>query len=90
MRRYLIANEGKFYKANLHSHTIMSDGSATPEQVKEVYKQMGYDIVAFTDHEVLLDQTHLTDETFLAQSGVPLPLTPSSTPLSAKNVSSVK
>ena len=64
MKKYLIPKEGRFYKANLHSHTIMSDGSATPEQVKEVYKQMGYHIVAFTDHEVLLDQSHLSDEDF--------------------------
>jgi len=80
MKKYLIPKEGRFYKANLHSHTIMSDGSATPEQVKEVYKNMGYDIVAFTDHEVLLDQTHLTDDTFLALNGVELGVNGAGTP----------
>lgn len=79
-KKYLIPNEGEFYKANLHSHTIMSDGSATPEQVKEVYKRMGYHVVAFTDHEVLLDQTHLSDEHFLALNGVELGVNGRGTP----------
>ncbi|MFQ9395623.1 MAG: hypothetical protein ACLR2E_18330 [Lachnospiraceae bacterium] len=27
--------EGKFYKANLHCHTVISDGKLTKEQIKE-------------------------------------------------------
>lgn len=37
MKKYLIPNEGKFYKANLHMHTTVSDGKMTPEEVKEEY-----------------------------------------------------
>ena len=80
MRRYLLPQNGNFYKANLHSHTILSDGSATPEQVKEVYRSMGYSIVAYTDHEVLLDQTYLSDENFLALNGVELGVNGKNTP----------
>lgn len=59
----------KFYKANLHCHTTLSDGSATPDQIKEEYKSRGYSVVAFTDHEHIVDNSHLTDESFLAITG---------------------
>ena len=54
------------HKANLHCHTVLSDGKLTPEQVKEAYKNHGYSIVAYTDHDVLLDHSDLNDEGFLA------------------------
>ncbi len=65
MKKYLIPNEGKFYKANLHMHTTMSDGRETPEEVKAAYKAAGYSVVAFTDHEIMLDHSDLADEDFL-------------------------
>ena len=43
---YLLPKEGTFYKANLHCHTVVSDGDLTPEQVKEAYMGQGYSIVA--------------------------------------------
>ncbi len=55
-----------FYKANMHCHTTCSDGKMTPEQVKARYREHGYAIVAFTDHEHIIDQSHLTDDNFLA------------------------
>ena len=42
MKKYLIPETGSFYKANLHCHTTISDGSMTPEEVKEHYKAAGY------------------------------------------------
>lgn len=69
MKKHLIPESGKFYKANLHCHTCQSDGSATPEEVKQVYKDMGYSIVAYTDHDIMLDRSHLCDEAFLALNG---------------------
>lgn len=70
MRTYLLPESGTFYKANLHCHTTLSDGTMTPEEVKNAYKTQGYSIVAFTDHHVLFPQNHLTDKTFLALNGV--------------------
>ncbi len=66
MKRHLLPNKGKFYKANLHVHTTVSDGQMTPEEIKRVYMEQGYSVVAFTDHEVMVPETHLTDENFLA------------------------
>lgn len=69
MRKYLLPREGRFYKANLHCHTTNSDGKLTPEEVKELYQSMGYSVVAFTDHDVLVPHPELTDENFLALNG---------------------
>lgn len=58
-----------FYKANLHCHTHYSDGSLSPERIKEIYKAQGYSAVAFTDHEHIINQSHLTDGEFIALVG---------------------
>ncbi len=69
MKKFLIPEGGKFYKANLHCHTNVSDGKMTPEEVKELYKQHGYSIVAFTDHDVFVPHPELADENFLPLNG---------------------
>ncbi|MBQ8197041.1 MAG: hypothetical protein IJZ73_03170 [Clostridia bacterium] len=65
----LLDSSKPFYKANLHCHTVYSDGKWTPEKVKEEFKAKGYSIVAFTDHEHIISQSHLNDENFLALVG---------------------
>lgn len=70
MKKYLLPEKGNFYKANMHAHTNMSDGANSPEEVKEIFKEMGYSIVAYTDHDVYVDRSHLCDENFLALNGV--------------------
>ena len=70
MKKYLLPEQGKFYKANLHMHTTVSDGRITPEQTKADYMAEGYSIVAFTDHEVMIAHEDLTDENFLAITSV--------------------
>ena len=72
MKRYLLPKEGRFYKANLHTHTNMSDGYKTPEEVKAIYKAKGYSVVAYTDHNTLLPHSDLADDTFLPLHGVEL------------------
>ncbi|MBO4433321.1 MAG: PHP domain-containing protein [Clostridia bacterium] len=69
MKKYLLPENGEFYKANLHCHTSVSDGGYTPLQVKEMYKNKGYSIVAFTDHDVLVPHPELNDDAFLALNG---------------------
>ena len=70
MRRYLLPENGNFYKANLHCHTVISDGKKTPEEVKEIYKSHGYSVVAFTDHNVQVPHPELRDPDFLPLTGV--------------------
>lgn len=69
MKKHLLPETGNFYKANLHSHTVFSDGKFTPKEVKDAYVSRGYSIVAYTDHNVFLQHHELTDEHFLALGG---------------------
>lgn len=69
MKKYLLPEKGNFYKANLHCHTNYSDGKKTPAQVKERYKELGYSIVAYTDHDIMVPHPELTDSEFLALNG---------------------
>jgi len=69
MKKYLLPEKGSFYKANLHCHSVLSDGEKTPEEIKELYKQKGYSVVVYTDHDIFIPHNDLTDETFLALNG---------------------
>ena len=62
----LFGNKKSFYKANLHTHSDYSDGKYSVEELKNAYKEHGYSVVAFTDHEHLIDNSRLNDENFLA------------------------
>ena len=64
--KILLDNKKNFYKANLHCHSTYSDGRRTVAELKEAYMAQGYSIIAFTDHEHIIDNSHLTDENFLA------------------------
>ena len=69
MKIELLPEQGNFYKTNLHCHTNLSDGTHTPEEVKELYKKAGYHAVCFTDHEVLISHKELNDSEFIALHG---------------------
>lgn len=61
----LLDGNKNFYKANLHCHSKNSDGKMSVEELKEEYKKRGYSIVAFTDHEHVIDNSHIDDDDFL-------------------------
>ena len=52
---------GKFFKGNLHTHSNLSDGILSPEEVCARYKAEGYDFIALTDHFVGLFNYPLHD-----------------------------
>ena len=70
MKQYILPNEGLFYRANLHCHSTCSDGALTPEELKELYKSAGYSVLAYSDHNVLIDYSHMNDEDFLTMTSV--------------------
>ncbi|MEC7725443.1 MAG: hypothetical protein VYD05_08015, partial [Planctomycetota bacterium] len=45
----------RYYKGNLHTHTLWSDGNHFPEMVVDWYAQRDYDFLALTDHNILAD-----------------------------------
>lgn len=50
-------NRHRQYKANLHTHTTMSDGEAEPGAVIDRYAELGYAILALTDHDTMVPAT---------------------------------
>ncbi|MGH9334488.1 MAG: PHP domain-containing protein, partial [Vicinamibacteria bacterium] len=42
-----------WWKGNLHTHSLWSDGDDFPEMVVDWYRKSGYDFVALSDHNVL-------------------------------------
>ncbi len=66
---YLISPSKKQYKANLHSHSVLSDGKRTPEELKEMYKSHGYSILSITDHEIPKNHSYLNDSEFITITG---------------------
>lgn len=66
---YLISPAKKQYKANLHCHSVFSDGKKTPEELKAMYKEKGYSILSITDHEVPKNHSYLNDSDFLTITG---------------------
>ena len=68
--KYILLPENKnYYRANLHCHSVLSDGVKTVEELKRDYMAHGYSIIAFTDHDIFITHNDLTDENFLALNG---------------------
>ena len=74
---YLISPKKEQYKANLHCHSTISDGKKTPEELKEMYRQKGYSVLAITDHEVPRQHNDMTEKDFLMLTGYEAYIRPS-------------
>ena len=61
---------GKWYKANLHTHTTTSDGAISPRARVAQYRKAGYQVLALTDHRVTNSVRGLSDERMLVVSGI--------------------
>ena len=51
----------QYWRGNLHTHTLWSDGDDFPEMVVDWYKQHGYHFLALTDHNVIAEGTKWVD-----------------------------
>jgi hypothetical protein len=65
---------GQYFKGNLHTHTLNSDGDSTPDDVVRWYREHNYNFVTLTDHNYLtsvdgLNALHGADEKFLVMRG---------------------
>ncbi len=77
MTRWLIDPKRKQFKANLHSHSTLSDGKLTDKELVKAYKDHGYDILAITDHEYPSAHNDLTTDDFLLITGYEAYIRPS-------------
>lgn len=89
MKKFFLPETGGAFKANLHCHSTVSDGRLTVEEIKAQYMKHGYSVVAFTDHDVLLDHSDLNEPgRFLALNGYELEVSePAFTPLKSGSLS---
>ena len=51
------ADEPRWFKGNLHTHSLWSDGDEYPEMIADSYKRHGYHFLAISDHNVLEEGT---------------------------------
>ncbi len=51
----LTTSPPQYWKGNLHTHTLWSDGDDFPEMVVDWYKRHGYQFLALTEHNVLAE-----------------------------------
>lgn len=66
--------KGRWYKGNLHTHTLNSDGDSTPHEVATWYREHGYQFLVLSDHNYLTDVAglnaiHAASEKFLLIPG---------------------
>lgn len=52
-----------WWKGNLHTHTLWSDGDDYPEMIVDWYKRQGYQFLALSDHNILLQGDKWIDRT---------------------------
>ena len=45
----------RWFKGNLHTHSLWSDGNDYPEMIADSYKRAGYHFLAMSDHNVLAE-----------------------------------
>lgn len=45
----------KWWKGNLHTHSLWSDGDDFPEMIAEWYRTQEYNFLAFSDHNIMSD-----------------------------------
>ncbi len=49
------ANSARWWKGNLHTHSLWSDGDDYPEMIADWYKAHGYHFLALSDHNIIAD-----------------------------------
>lgn len=74
-----------YYKANFHTHSTVSDGKLTPEEVRDAYKERGYSILAITDHSVMVAHQELNQEDFLLLTGVEIDMEEQDNPVNLRD-----
>ncbi|HIM22658.1 MAG TPA: histidinol-phosphatase, partial [Verrucomicrobia bacterium] len=51
----LSAADARWWKGNLHTHSLWSDGDDYPEMIADWYRDNGYHFLAVSDHNVLAE-----------------------------------
>ncbi len=57
----------QWLKTALHVHTTRSDGKETPAETIAHFQELGFDVIALTDHDLLGDASSMQGDTVLLQ-----------------------
>lgn len=49
------SKDGNWYKGNLHSHTVNSDGKLRPEEAVQLFRENAYHFLCFSEHDLYTD-----------------------------------
>ena len=55
--------DGEWHRGNLHTHSTESDGTRDVDRVLADYQAQGYDFLAVSDHDVIVDVDEYRDQT---------------------------
>jgi len=56
-------------KGNTHTHSNLSDGDSSPDEVAARYLELGYDFLVLTDHNVVSDFSQYSTQDYLCIDG---------------------
>lgn len=70
MKKSYFPEEGIWLKGNIHSHSTVSDGVFTPEELAESYASAGYHFLSITDHNILKSHGDLSEKGILLLTGL--------------------
>ncbi len=62
----------RWWKGNLHTHSLWSDGDEFPELAIDWYKSHGYHFLAMTDHNIVPDEIRWIDAAWAESRGASL------------------
>ena len=61
---------GRWFKGNPHTHSTMSDGSSTYEEICALYDSLNYDFLFTTDHNYTEDTSKYSSDKLLLIPGI--------------------
>lgn len=70
MKKSYFPEGGIWLKGNIHSHSTVSDGMFTPEELAKSYASAGYDFLSLTDHNVFVPHSDLSKKDILLLAGL--------------------
>lgn len=70
MKKSYFPEDGIWLKGNPHSHSTVSDGMFTPEELATSYASAGYDFLSMTDHNILESHDGLIGDRLLLLTGL--------------------
>ncbi|MEG1658525.1 MAG: CehA/McbA family metallohydrolase [Oscillibacter sp.] len=65
------SGKAHWYRGNLHSHTVVSDGKLQPKEAAELYRKGGYQFLCLSEHDIYTDfSAEFNREDFIILPGI--------------------